>query len=376
MKVQVLQENLSKALLIANRFVSIRAQLPVLSNILFSAKKNKLIISSTNLENSVSISIGAKTESVGEVTIPSRVITDLVSNLNPGSLLIDVEKERVSIKSGTFKSIISGMNASDFPSIPQTVGSGSVKINSDEISKALSKVIFAVSTDETRPVLTGVLFLLKKNLSYLVSTDGFRLSQKKINLKAKKDKKFIIPKNILSDLMKLSSNADNVDFSHSVKGGQVVFGVGDSVLASRLIEGEFPDFEKILPKKSNYKVNVDKNELLQAVKLASVFARDSANVVKLTIKKDSVLITAESKQAGNQEMGIDAKVVSSIEKTLKNKGDLLEIAFNFRFLEEYLNVVEADDIQMEFSDSNAPGVFSDPKDSDYLHLIMPVKIQS
>jgi DNA polymerase-3 subunit beta len=366
-KVQVLQENLSKALLIANRFVSVRAQLPVLSNILFTAKKNKLIISSTNLENSVSISIGAKTESVGEITIPSRVIADLVSNLNPGILNISVEKERASIRSGNFKSQVSGMNASDFPSVPQVIGKNSIKIKSDEISKALNKVLFAVSTDETRPVLTGVLFLIKKNLSYLVSTDGFRLSRKKINLKGKKDEKFIIPKNILSDLGKLSGDVDNIDFSYKVKDGQVVFGVGDSVLTSRLIEGEFPDFEKIIPKEASYKVNVDKEELLQAVKLASVFARDSANVVKFIIKKDSVLISAESKQAGSQEMEIDAKV-------LGDKKDL-EIAFNYRFLEEYLNVVEADDLQMEFSNSNAPGVFSDPKDSDYLHLIMPVKIQ-
>jgi DNA polymerase-3 subunit beta len=368
MKAQVLQENLSNALIIANRFVSTRAQLPVLSNILLSSKKNKLNISSTNLESSISISIGAKTEKTGEITIPARVIVDLIANLNPGSINLDVEKERLSVSTSNFKSVVSGMNASDFPSIPQDVGKSAIKVKSDDLIGALNKVLFAASSDETRPVLTGVLLLVRKNSTLMVATDGFRLSQKKIDLKGKKDGKIIIPKNVLADLARLSGDVEEIDFSYGPDESQVIFGVGDSVLASRIIEGEFPDFEKIIPKSSVYKVDVDKEELLQAVKLASVFARDSANVVKLTIKKDSILVSAESKTAGSEKSTVDAKV--------EGPKDELEIAYNYRFLEELLNVVESEDVMMEFTNSNAPGKFIDSKDGDYLHLVMPVKIQS
>ena len=212
MKVQVLQENLDKALSIASRFVNTRAQLPVLSNILIKTDKNKLTVSSTNLETSVSISIGAKIETAGEITLPARVISELVANLSSGQLDISEEKERVSVKSQGFKSVLSGMNTSDFPTIPQAVGKGVVKISSSEIASALDKVLFAVSTDETRPVLTGVLFVTGKKNSFLVATDGFRLSKKKLNLVMDKDQRFIVPKTVLSDLSRLLSVSDSIDF--------------------------------------------------------------------------------------------------------------------------------------------------------------------
>lgn len=367
MKLRVLQESLHKALTISNRFVNSRAQLPVLANILLSVKKNKLTVSSTNLEISVSTSIGARIEKDGEITVPSKIITDLISNLSTEYVNLDAEKERVRISSGNFKSVISGMNAGDFPSIPFSVGKKTLKFPKNDLNDALSSVLFAVSSDETRPVLTGVLMIFKNKELFLVATDGFRLSQKKLKIEAGMEQKMILPKNALSELSRLSDSEEVVEFSYGKGENQAIFGVGDSVLATRVIEGQFPDFKKIIPKTSNYKISLDKEEFLQAVKLASVFARDSANVVKLAIKKDSILISAESKQSGSQEMSVDAKVEGDKSK--------LEIAFNYRFLEDFLNFVKGEDVQVELSNANAPGVFTDPKDSNYLHLIMPVRLQ-
>lgn len=241
--------------------------------------------------------------------------------------------------------------------------------------KALSQVIFASSVDETRPILTGILFIFQKDLLTLVATDGFRLSQKRLPLNGKrkiKEQKIILPKGALTELSRFSKEYENFSLDFREKDNQVVFGFPDVVFSSRVLEGEFPNFERIIPKSSQIKINSDKEELLKAVKLASVFARDSANIVKVSVTEDGVRIYAESSRSGSQETEVDAKVESQID--IKEKE--FEIAFNFRFLEEFLHVVEGEEVQVEFSGTTSPGVFRDPKDKNYLHLIMPVRIQS
>jgi len=372
MKVQVLQENISKTLLVCSRFASSRVQLPVLANILLKTDKNKLLIAATNLEISIATSIGAKVIKEGEITVPARVITDLITNLSSGQMELEVEKESLKITASSFESSLLGMNASDFPSIPYEFALGSLSIPSNILIDTLSSILFAVSSDETRPTLTGVLIILKEKETVFVSTDGFRLSQKKIKVgSAKEEKKFILPKTALSEIVKLSSGADSVNFSFKKTDNQVIFGIADSVLTTRVIEGEFPDFEKIIPKDLKIKVILDKEDLLRAVKLASVFAKDAANVIKLSVKSGSMEIFAESSQSGSQRMRVDAKV-----EGLESSKDGFLVAFNYRFLEDFLNAIKNDDVQIEFSDPNAPALFLDSKDTDFLHIIMPVRLQA
>lgn len=368
MNIQVLQENFSKALITASRFTSSRAQLPVLGNILLKASRNRLSVSSTNLETSIALSIGAKVEKEGEITIPSRVITDLVSNLRPGTISLSTEKEQLTIEAEKFHSVISGMNPSDFPEIPQSLGNTAFALPKEDFLDALSQVLFAASVDETRPVLTGVLLIFKKGQLVLVSTDGFRLSQKKISLKAgSREGNIILPKNVLMEVLRLSSEGEEVLFEARTKDGQCVFGIDDTVLSSRLLEGEFPDFERIIPKEASLKISLDKEELFRAVKLSSVFARDSANIVGLKVRKDAIELSAESQLAGSQKAQVEAKVEGNAKD--------FEISFNFRFLEELLHSIKGEEVLLEFSTPSAPGVFTDPKDPSFLHLIMPVRLQ-
>jgi DNA polymerase III subunit beta len=368
MKLQVLQENLAKALLNASRFANQRAQLPVLGNIKLSTKKTKLQIASTNLEVSISVSVGAQIEKEGEITIPAKVITELISNLMPGTINIEAEKEQLKISSSGFSSTVSGMNTSDFPSIPQSIDAKtSIVLPKKEFLDALSQVSFATSVDESRPILTGVLFIFQKDALVLVATDGFRLSQKKIKIaNLPKLDQVVLPRSPLGELSRLSEEADEILFNLKKTDNQITFGINDTILSSRILEGEYPNFEKIIPKEATIKVEVDKDELLRAVKLASVFARDSANIVKLNINKGSVDISAESSNAGNQKTKIDAKVT----------GEKFEIDYNYRFLEDFLHIVKGETVSMEFSSPTAPGVFGDSSDTNFLHLIMPVRIQS
>ncbi|KKQ92173.1 MAG: polymerase III subunit beta protein [Microgenomates group bacterium GW2011_GWC1_39_7b] len=374
MKLQILQENLDKAINIASRFASTRSQLPILGNILFSCQKTKVIISSTNLEISVAISVGAKVEEEGEISIPAKVISEIVANLPKETIDLESEKEQLKISSPGFTSTVLGMSSSDFPKIPNTIGKEkSIVLPKDDFINALSRVIFASSLDETRPVLTGVLFVFSKDELNLVATDGFRLSQCKVKLPdATENFKLILPKNILLEIVRSSTDSDEITFSFNEKEKQALFGFGNTILVSRLLEGEYPDFEKILPKESKMSVRLDKEELLRAVKLSSVFARDSANIVKFKILKESIKVSAESGSSGSQDTKVDAKIESR-DSDLESGG--LEIAFNYRFLEDFIHSVKGEEVEIKLSSESAAGVFKDSGEVDYLHLIMPVKVQ-
>jgi len=368
MLVTTLAENFSKALTIASRFVGGKVQLPVLANILLKTDKNKLVISATNLETSISISIGAKIEEEGEITVPGKTICDLVNSLPSGQLTLKEEKEKVLIKTPSFESTILAANASDYPSIPDK-GSGKVySFPSEVVENVIKKILFSVSSDETRPVLTGVLLILRDKEAVFVSTDGFRLSQKSIKtekMDQDEEVKLIIPKNTFSELVRISEGSEKINFSFNKNENQIIFTVGDCILSSRIIQGDFPDFEKIIPKNPVINIDIDKEELIRSVKLASVFAREAANVIKVNVLKNSVDISAESTKSGNQKSVIDAKVEGDSE---------LLVAYNYRFIEEFLGVVGGESVKIGLTDANIPGIFLDPKDLDYLHIIMPIKL--
>ena len=377
MKLKVLQESFSKALSITSRFTSNKIQLPILANVLLSASKNKLFISATNLEMAISIPLGAKVERDGEITIPARVISELVGNLTPGQISLDAEKEILKIAAQGFSSSLSGINSSDFPVVPHELDKKEVSIKSNDFKHSLNKVLFAVSSDETRPVLTGVLVVLNKDDITFVSTDGFRLSKKRIKLSSpvKDETKLIIPKNTLSELSRLEVSSDSqLVFSFNRSDNQILFNLQEMILTSRIIEGDFPDYEKIIPKDSRLKVKVDKSDLLRAVKLASVFARESANVIKVKVKKASVFVSAESSHSGSQETELDARVEDEAE-TLKDGEDYV-IAFNYKFLEDFLGSCEGENVQINLSDANSPALFLDEEDKSFIHIIMPVRLQS
>lgn len=368
MLVTVLTESLSKALTIASRFTGGKIQLPVLANILIKAEKNKLIICATNLETSISISIGAKVEKEGEITVPGKVISELVSNLPPGQITLKEEEEKVYLESASFKSVILGVNASDFPSVPGGFAGHGYKIDSSVVVKVLSKSLFAVSNDDTRPVLTGMLLVLNSGNIKFVATDGFRLSFEEVSVesvKVEKEQRIILPKTALAELLRIAPMQETLVFEFNNEDNQAIFVVGDIILSSRIIQGDFPDFERIVPKDPQIHIELDREDLIKAVKLSSVFAKDSANVIRFKIDKKGVEISAESAKSGNQRLNLEAKVQTS---------DDLVCAYNYRFIEEFLNSVECDSIKLSLTDANVPGLFLDPNNPNYYHIIMPIKL--
>lgn len=374
MKAIVLYDNFSKAISLTSRFSGGKVQLPVLANILLQARGNKIILSATNLETSIVCPVGAKITTEGEITIPARIISEIIGSLSVEQINLASKGESLEISTDKFSTEILGMNSSDFPSIPSKLGKNRIEIDEKGLAKSLSKTIFSASTDETRPVLTGVLMIVKSTSITFVSTDGFRLSQYEIkgvknDIGQEKELRLIVPKNTFIEISRLIGSNSKVEFSFESKENQMVVQVNDVVVSSRIIQGEFPDFERIIPKETSITVSVDKEELLKAVKLSSVFARDAGNVVKLEIGNDEIRLRSESSQSGSQKTSVDAKV-----EGLKGKGFV--IAYNFKFIEDFVNSVKGENIEMRFSDSNAPGMFLEVGEDNYLHIIMPVKISN
>lgn len=362
MKLTVLTKDLYKTLTHTSRFVSARAQLPILANVKLASKGAKLTLQATNLEMSCSAPIGAQVEEEGEVAVSSRVLVDLVGSLRSEKIVLSSKGESLSIEAECFKGSLPGLNTSDFPTIP-TETSKAISLNKSNFLDAINSTIFSCSTELARPALAGVLFIFNRDTLSLVASDGFRLSKKTVAQKGEWEAKVILPKNILVEVARIASDSKKIGIEVSEVNHQVLFALDDIVLSSRLVEGEYPPFEKIIPASSTISVSVNKDDFRDAIKTAAVFARDAANIVTLHIKEDSLVVSAESARSGSQESLIAAKV----------DGPEMDIPYNCRFIEEFLAVVRGESVVMKFNSVTSPGVFLDASDESFLHLIMPVK---
>jgi len=366
MKVSVLQENLVKGLSVTSRSTTTKSQLPVLGNILLATKKGKLKLSATDLETGVNFYLGAKVEKEGAITIPSKVLLEFVSSLSAGKVDLEVKGDSLRLSSGNFKAEINGIGAAEFPKISGFSGQPSLVFEMKDFKEMVDQVVFAAATDEGRPVLTGVRLAMGSNGLVLAATDGYRLSVKKIkDFKFKELKKaLIIPARTLQEVARIKDEG-KVKILLMKKNNQMVFGFEDVEVVTRLIEGDFPSFEKIIPEEKKTSLIVEREEMMKAVKIAAIFARETVNIVKFQISNDKLQISANAPQVGSN--------VSEIE--VKTEGEENKIAFNFRYLLDFLNSVSDEEIIFEMTGPLNPGVFKPKDDVSLLHVIMPVRIQ-
>lgn len=366
MKVIVLQENLNQALTAAGRLTTTKSQLPILANILLKTEKGRLRLSATNLETGINYLLGAKVQKEGEITIPAKVILELVSSLPAEKVNLIVNGDLLKVETSSSRAEVNGISAAEFPEIPRFKGQPDFVFKAEQFQEAIDQVCFAAASDETRPVLAGVKMALEAGELVLAATDGYRLSVK--NLKGFKSEKLkkplIIPARTLQEAVRIRESGE-VKLLVSKKENQVIFGLEDVEIVCRLIEGQFPDFNKVIPSDHKTRFSVAKEELLKAIKLASIFARETANITKFQISKSKLQISANAPQVG--------KNISEIE--IKNEGEENKIAFNFRYLLDFLATVAAEEVVFEMADPLSPGVFRLPKDNSFLHIIMPVRVQ-
>ena len=376
MKVSLLQENLIKAISFTARFINSNPQLQILSNIKIEAKKGQLLLSATNLETGINLKIGAKVEEEGSLTVPAKIIQEFVHLLPKDKVFLEGKEAALDIRCQGYKATINGISAAEFPQIPTLKDEKTALVlQKEEFLKAVGQVAFSAAIDETRPVLTSVLIRKTPKGFLMVATDGYRLSLKKTTAftPKKKDNNFediLISSRILTEISRLLENTEGeVLFSSTDEKGQVIFKSENWEVVTRLIEGEFPPFEKIVPQEQETELKIEAEGLLQAAKTAAIFARDASNIIRWQIKKEGkqgfLLVSANAPQVG--------KNLITLEGDLKGKPG--KIAFNSRFLLDYLNILKTDELLFSMSGSTSPGVFTLPGDKTFKHVIMPVRVQ-
>ncbi len=376
MKLDLLSENLQKKLSFVNHAVSPRSQLPVLLNILLVAKNGKLIISATDLEIGIQTEIPAKVDEEGAVTVPAKIFTELISTISTGKITLRTKEKTLEVLSQKTQSSFQTIAAEEFPKLYEDKGENILVLDKQIIQKDFSLVVLSASLDDGRPALSGVLIKTGEAGSdelLFVATDGFRLSLKKKSVHLKKaenkeifDKLIIVPARVIKEIALMKQAEGEVGVAISKKNNQILFFQEDTVLVGRLIDADFPQFEKIIPADFNTQVFFDREEMQKAVKLCAIFALGSGNVIKLSFQKEKIKVWAKSPSVGENEVWIDARLT----------GEENEIAFNARYLLDILANVEEGEMVFEMTGPLNPGVFKIKDDPAFLHLIMPIRIQA
>jgi DNA polymerase III subunit beta len=376
MKVHVKQQQLAHCVSMVSRAVSQRSTLPVLANILVKTDDGRLRLSATNLELGITSWIGARVEGEGAITVPSRTFTDLISNLPSENvtLTLDNSTQTLNVSCGASETNIKGIDAEEFPPIPEPDLDGGVPLNVTNFKEMVQQVAFAASTDEARPVLTGVLLKLDEDKITLAATDGFRISIREdtISNPISSPIEAIIPARALVELARiLSGGEETLIMTFPPDRGQVIFHMDNLELATQLIEGSFPDFRAIIPQNFKTHTLLSTSGLLKACKQAEIIAREGTNVARLNIIPETdeaspgtLEISAQSEQTGSSEVMVDASV----------DGVPLLVAFNVRFLREVLEVIKADNVWLETNAANTPGLIHPQGDEHFKHIIMPMHI--
>ncbi len=367
MKITFLSDNLQNKISFLNHAVSVRGQLPILSNFLLEAKKGKLTISATDLEIGISSSLPVNIEKEGNITIPAKNFSDLLGNIVNQKITLTLDGETLNLSGEKIKASFQTMPAVDFPKLYEEKGEEIVEIKKTEIEKYISRIAFSAAIDSSRPALSGVLLEKDNQQVILVATDGYRLSLQKNVFKTKEGlkKPLIVPARIVKELLSIKEDGDDVKIFVSEKNNQVMFLQNETILVGRLIEAEYPDYEKIIPSEFATKIEVDKDALHNAIRICSVFARETANIVKFTIEKSKIIVSANSPSVGEDTVELDAKT----------SGEENEIAFNAKYLLDLLSALEEEDLIFEMNGPLNPGVFKIKGDDTFLHLIMPIRVQ-
>jgi len=365
MKAQILKENLAKALSVAGRVVSTRGSLEILSHVLLSTEKGRLRVSATNLEIGINYWVGGKIEKEGDITIPARLFIDVVNSISSEKIDLSVEELNVRVKSENDNLVIKGISAEEFPVIPTIQGTPSFTIKASILKDALNLVNFAAALEESRPVLSGIYFNLDGDKLTIAATDSYRLAEYVLKLEKKVEKKIeiIVPARTMIELSRVIADLDE-EIKVFINDNQILFSAKDIEFTSRLIEGQFPDYKQIIPKDNETKAVLQSSEFTNALKVASLFARESANSINLVVKpKGEVEIKAISAQIGESDTVIKADV----------EGKEGEITFNSKYLLDVLNNLKVKAVTLEISGKLSPGVIRVDNGPEYVYIIMPLR---
>jgi len=364
MDLKVTQANLHKALTIVARVATNKSTLPVLSNVLLTVSNNQLKLSATNLDIAINTLVGAKITKPGTLTIPARLLQDFIANLPDTTIRLKQEDNKLHITTENHNSTINGIAAEEFPVMPTIQGGSSWSIPANQLKHSLQQVAGAASGDEARPILTGLFFHTAGKDLFIAATDSYRLAEKKVAAPAK-ETKFILPASAAHDLLRIIGDvADATDINITQDNQQVRFETSETELIARLIEGEYPDYQKLIPSEFAVEASLAKAEIVAITKVSSLFARAAAGsvVLRTNQEKQTIEIQSVASQIGENTASAPAKVSADGEITL-----------NARFLLDAVNALEGETVKVGFNEKLQPVAITSPEHPDYIHIVMPLK---
>ena len=371
MKIICLQENFKKGLIDVSGITGKNLTLPILNNILLSADKKQLKLSTTDLEMAITSQIPCKIEKEGSITIPAKLLVNFINNLPNKKIDINIKNNTVFLKCENYNSSIKGLDAKDFPIIPKIKNEAILEIDSYEFKSALEQVIGFVSVSDIRPEISGVLFNFNNGKKIkLVATDSFRLGEKTLNIKEikiKKDeiKSIIIPYKTIQELIRIISNQEKSILKISIENNQILFSLPETQIISRLIEGNYPSYQQLISKQFDTTIILKRDDLTKAVKIGSFFSSKINDIrFKINSKKSSVEVFSQDIELGENSSEISGEI----------KGKDLEIIFNHKYLLDGLNNIDTEKIIIGFNGEVSPGIIKPEGREDFIYVIMPIKL--
>jgi len=329
--------------------------------------KDSVRMAATDLELGIEAQIPARVSQDGAITLPSRILSDIVANLPSAPVDIAVEdgeaKAIISCEAVRFE--IVGLPSTDFPLLPTGDGNVLVKMDSGLLRTMIRQTSFAVSTDETRPFLTGVYMVLEGGTGQLVATDGGRLAMRRAKISGEPRGKIsaIVPNKTMAELIRALGPIEG-DITIASQENQLLFALPGLRFISRLIAGQFPNYEQVIPKEFKQRIKIGTERLLRAVRRVSITARDSANVVRLNATEGTLTISSNTPDVGKAQEDIVVEV----------EGDAIPVAFNAKFLLDALANMDAAEVMLELTGPLSPGALRPVDHADYVYVLAPVRV--
>jgi DNA polymerase-3 subunit beta len=369
MKLNILQENLKNSLNCLQKVIPNKPQIAVLSSILLKTSNGKLILSATDLYLGIKTELIAEIEKEGELIVNGEVFKSLINSLENGKITLELKENSLIITQDKTISKLSCQNSDEFPAFPTVLGD-SFNLSLTDLEKIQNLVAFCAGIDQSRPVLTALFLRFSLNGLEVVATDGFRLSNLILkDIVSEQEKNILVPAKALIELCKIAkqANAKEVQILVSDELKQLLFKLNNIEMYVRLIEGDYPPYEKIVPPSFSIIVEFDGEEFLTQLKRAAIFSRDVSNIVRIKLEKERMLITSQSPSLGEYAGEILINNLSG------NDG---EIAFNVNYLIDFINATKPESLEFAMNESLKPAIFKDKKIVDYFYIAMPFRVNS